>query len=605
MEAEDYPYQKCGAVYGAPGDEQPYQTIFQWDLDGVGTVTTVTNTSQLIAAITAAKSDGNIKGVHLEPGTYAWGTKRLTGLYRDPGDAFFIRTTPGSLTQAIVQDIYEDTGEYAGIAFVDLEIDGQIRLIGPFPGSPTAFVAEDILVERCHVWVDVQGQRVSGVITPGKGSKNIQIRLNTMVDHWAAPASNHAHAMFAQHFDGMLLEGNVIDHNGWDPAFGRDRDPALGGPTPLKHNVYFARPYDNCVIRFNWNSRASSHGWHTKQGGHVYRNIISCCPIAMQLGFGADGMFGLYGVVEAPEFRDNVVINADNITQGAPVNDQPRGQASWWTCVHNALFDRNIMIFDRTSATNSATLWLERVFEIHGTVSNNLSYSWNNNVVLAGNPVNFTPDITYVNNAWNTGTISPAAEALAFQLGATPTGDTAEPVHADVMAWIDAYKADRRRLGVDIEELKGWMATISAGVSLDPVVFAAAVLTGGATLSLDGELVHEAAAVLTGSSSLTATAEEDPGVVLTSATLTGEATLEADAEAIRFASATLVGGATLIGTAADIGVVAASATLVGGSTLVATVVAVREISTELAGGSTIAMNVQQDPWRGTPRSLTI
>src|SRR5690606_9906275 len=106
VEAEDYTETKIGAAYSST----TYQTIFQWDIDGVGTVTTVNNTTELVSAINAAKSNSSIKGVHLNPGSYTWPKDLIEGLHRNNDDAFFIRTTPGAQSQAVVSKILEESG---------------------------------------------------------------------------------------------------------------------------------------------------------------------------------------------------------------------------------------------------------------------------------------------------------------------------------------------------------------------------------------------------------------------------------------------------------------------------------------------------------------
>jgi hypothetical protein len=454
VEAEDYTETKLGAAYST----STYETIFQWDIDGVGTVTTVSNSSQLVAAINAAKFDTSIKGVHLNPGSYTWPAELLNGLHRDLDDAFFIRTTPGAQSQAVVSKILEQTGNFSGIAFVDLDISGGgLHLQGPFSAGPN--VAHDVLIERCHGWIVLQGQRISG--NPGLPITNIQVRLNTLVDHWAAPGNNLTHGLFCYNTDWILQEGNIYDHNGWDPAFDRSRSPDLGGPTTQKHNVYFARPNvpEHTIVRFNWNSRSAANGFHQKGGATCYRNIMSCNPIHFSPGYGGDGMFSLYGVVDGSTIRDNLIINFDDSAPG-----QPKGVAIWLTCIDNALVDGNYIVFDQTSVSNSAAVYLERTYPITATVSNNVAYAIHADYLHRGNPT-YVPSITDTGNTFSAASISAPAQALAYQLGAEPTGDTANPVHASVHAWIDNFKTSRRRLGVDIEQLKTWMSTIIGGIT--------------------------------------------------------------------------------------------------------------------------------------------
>lgn len=455
VEAEDYTPTKIGAAYSST----TYQTLFKWDLDGVGTVTTVTNSTQLASAISAAKSNTSIKGIHLQPGNYTWPINSLSGLNRANNDAFFIRTTPGAATQAVMTQIREESGNFSGIAFVDLDVSaGGLWLQGAFGGAGRS--THDVLIERCHGWVVIQGENL-GNLTPGLPATNVMVRLCTLVDHWSMAGSNLVHGIYTWNTDWILLEGNILDHNGWDPAATRSTDRDSGGPTSQKHNAYLNRPAvpEHFIIRFNWNSRASANGFHMKCGGVAYRNIMSCNPINFSPGYGGDGNFGAFGVVTSSVVRDNLVINGDNLS-----NVTPMGVMNWLTCIDNALIDSNTWVYANMSSTNSTPIYLERNFPITVTVSNNVGHSIHPTYLNRG-AANFTPSVTNSNNKWTGTTITPAAQSLAYTLGAKPTGSTSNPVHVDVQTFMDNLKTSRRRLGIDIEQLKAWMQAIVGGIS--------------------------------------------------------------------------------------------------------------------------------------------
>lgn len=462
--AEDYAYTKCGYDY----IKASYQTRFKWDFDGIGTVSACSTQAQLDAAIAAAKTDSTIKGIHLSPGDYQLAINQLSGLNHTPEECFFIRTTPGSASQArFTNQPQVNNGNLTGFALVDVELAVGFRLVRVVSSAGGA-IYKDILIERCKGFAVVEGQRISGGTGAGAWglpAENIQLRLNDFSDHWGAPGNNLTHGFFGANIDGLLIEAGIYDHNGWNPAGDRSTPESSGGPNGRKHNIYISRPsgYDLSiaqppVVRFNYISRASSHGTHMKGGAHVYGNIYSNCPIAHQNAYGMnDGqgtLFSFYGVADDSTFYDNLILGSDDIRTSGP--SQPMGVGVWCTCCSNALIDNNYFLYDRTSATNGSTVRIERDFPTDVAITNNWSISWNGNIVQLGSP-NYVPTIVDSGNDW-AASITPEAQALAYQLGA-------DPVMANVTAWIANYRASRARKGVDIIELQTWMADIRAGIT--------------------------------------------------------------------------------------------------------------------------------------------
>lgn len=86
---------------------------------------------------------------------------------------------------------------------------------------------------------------------------NVEIR-RSIIDttyHIDTCGQNNAHrpsGIYASHVDGLLIEQNLLDHNGWN------EDVASACATMYNHNMYLNA--DNLVIRENFISRASSMG---------------------------------------------------------------------------------------------------------------------------------------------------------------------------------------------------------------------------------------------------------------------------------------------------------------------------------------------------------
>lgn len=446
---EDYAYpNKIGLAYFIAN----YQTQFLADTGG-GSVLTATNTSELNTHIATAKSNTAISAINLNSGNYTWTQSSLTGLNRPASNPLVIRTTPGQPTQAIMSQIKEESGNINGVAFVDLDVSNGLIIQGNFTGTTSV---NDVLVERCTGWVVIQGcqfPQSTGLRVPGPAATNIIVRLNVLRDHWLLSQNALTHGGFFWNVDGLLLEGNVIDHNGWDPAYDRSRSASLGGPTLRSHNIYISRPSSNVVCRYNWVSRGSSHGFHTKGGGNVYRNLFSRNPIAAEVAHGGSGLYNAYGLVDDTWYYNNVIIGGDDIS---PSN--LRGMGLWLGCATNMTIEDNLFLYDLTTPTNSGVLVLDQTFPLDGRVQNNIAYSWTPQSINRGID-NYTPNITYSGNTWSASSISSTARDLAYQLG----GDKNNYAAGD--AWIDGYVSSRVRLGVDIEGIKTWMDDLVAGVT--------------------------------------------------------------------------------------------------------------------------------------------
>ncbi len=98
---------------------------------------------------------------------------------------------------------------------------------------------------------------------------DIVFRRNLVLDSYPS-GRGHCQGMFAHGVTGMLMEGNVFDHDGWS-----DDVPVTGGrATMFNHDTYFAECSDT-VFRGNMFLRASSIGnkWRSDKTGES-RNVL-------------------------------------------------------------------------------------------------------------------------------------------------------------------------------------------------------------------------------------------------------------------------------------------------------------------------------------------
>ena len=118
-----------------------------------------------------------------------------------------------------------------------------------------------------------------------------------MADAWTPSADALVHGLFAYNVNGAVTRRQYLRSQRLESS------PELAPRLRIKaerrlrnHNIYIARPGSDSVVRFNYIARASSHGIHLRNGGHLHDNLFVSNPINWQYGYGGDGNFGSYGL---------------------------------------------------------------------------------------------------------------------------------------------------------------------------------------------------------------------------------------------------------------------------------------------------------------------
>ncbi len=114
---------------------------------------------------------------------------------------------------------------------------------------------------------------------------NIKLRRNIVLDAWAPNSTNSksgkAQGLYASGIrDGLLIEENVFDHNGWN------EEVADAGAGMYGHNIYLQKGQDgkNTVARGNIFTRAASHGMQGRSGGLFKDNLFVRNTIGLLIG---------------------------------------------------------------------------------------------------------------------------------------------------------------------------------------------------------------------------------------------------------------------------------------------------------------------------------
>lgn len=158
---------------------------------------------------------------------------------------------------------------------------------------------EDLLIEDCYlkeyaVNILVQADRDDTM-------ENIRIRRNVLLD---AMGLTHSQAIYASHIEGLTIEGNIIDRNGWDHRVGRS------DATIFAHNCYIQRSVFGLVFKDNVVMRASSHGLQARMGGIIEGNVFYQNP--MSIMFGNEGVKDNEYAVEG-RIKHNVILEGVDI----------------------------------------------------------------------------------------------------------------------------------------------------------------------------------------------------------------------------------------------------------------------------------------------------
>jgi hypothetical protein len=186
--------------------------------------------------------------------------------------------------------------------------------------------ARNILIEGCSCMYN------SATLYAAGGSPWVQdVDFRRNVIYCSYSTSGHAQGMWISYVNNLLLEENILDHNGWlIQSRLSDNDKADGQATMFNHNIYTAG-VTNATYRNNLIMRASSIG--TKftapdaAGNADYGSVdVKITNLVIGNNLYIDGEIGIglagnypdnhYAVI-APTIRDNVFYN---IGQSHPTN---------------------------------------------------------------------------------------------------------------------------------------------------------------------------------------------------------------------------------------------------------------------------------------------
>lgn len=129
--------------------------------------------------------------------------------------------------------------------------------------------------------------------------------------------------------DGVLMEGNIFHHNGWQDTYLIDGSGAGGMASSMySHNVYLQYDTTDVTFRDNITSQSSSYGAHIRGGGFAQNNLFLDNNVAVSLYGGNYKDFGFVG---------NFSLFTDNVVTSGGYKIAPRDGASAWGIQNSGL----------------------------------------------------------------------------------------------------------------------------------------------------------------------------------------------------------------------------------------------------------------------------
>ncbi|MFC2124335.1 right-handed parallel beta-helix repeat-containing protein [Bacteroidota bacterium] len=234
---------------------------------------------------------------------------------------------------------------------------------------------QNLLIEDCKF-----NYMQMGAYTTNKGGegdlKNFKFRRNIIIHAWAGESyyihelRTRIQGLYLTGVDGILVEENLFDHNGWDEQI----DGA--GSTMYNHNIYMSTRNpnpDNIIVRGNILARASAHGLQLRSGGLVEDNLFVQNAINLNVGYHANTpMSGAKAVVRNNVFQEVRLMDSLNTEYPRTAATRGIGEITIPTVIENNLFSHCI---------NEAQVGIDtynRKWKLGGSLEkkNNIIYKW-------------------------------------------------------------------------------------------------------------------------------------------------------------------------------------------------------------------------------------
>ncbi|MBK9386735.1 MAG: right-handed parallel beta-helix repeat-containing protein [Planctomycetes bacterium] len=258
------------------------------------------------------------------------------------------------------------------VAIVGLDFHAHTYSGSGDPAGVSWLVASrDLLVEDCRI----DGYQIN-VSLPGHGGRKSQVKIRRNVITSAyATSGTVGHGIYMANCDDVLIEENVIDHNGWNPAV----SGAI--PTVFRHGIYIQGGSGTCTdvtVRRNIIANSASHGLQLRPGGVCEENLFLRNSIALLLGGGNEPNPG--GV--AVDCINNVILDGKDIDEG--------NRRGWGIQIENVNSGsvRGNIVANRAGGTSPMPMEFDGeagigIFDL--AFESNVVYNWGGTLRVIGN----------------------------------------------------------------------------------------------------------------------------------------------------------------------------------------------------------------------------
>ena len=178
----------------------------------------------------------------------------------------------------------------------------------------TNYQTENVVIQDLYFDQGLNLARMDNIIVDGVVAANqtsnisdgegITIRNSAFID--ASDGDGRTSGLFmGWDSDGVLLEGNFFDHNGWTPDWENGTGEA---PTMFSHNLYIQDTVDDVTLRDTFIMRAAGQGVQVRPGGFIEDNVFidNQTQLSVHGGdFHGGGPVGFYSLI-----ADNLVTSA-------------------------------------------------------------------------------------------------------------------------------------------------------------------------------------------------------------------------------------------------------------------------------------------------------
>ena len=170
---------------------------------------------------------------------------------------------------------------------------------------------QNILIEDCVV--NFFSDNIDMPLMGSGSMTNFVIRRNIITNSYSTESPSEG--IFTSGETNMLIEENVIDHNGWLGS----RDNATTGADIYNHDIYLSAAGSGFVIQDNIIADASSYGMEDRCGGVVQNNLFIDDPLAVAVGLDPDyAMENGYPTGQTGTVTGNVILDGNDINPSTP-----------------------------------------------------------------------------------------------------------------------------------------------------------------------------------------------------------------------------------------------------------------------------------------------